>query len=263
MKKVILTLALAAFAFAANAQFVVGGNCGYNFYNGGHEWDRVVRSNTTTEYTLPNDVTSSLTIAPKIGYNINENMQVGISIGYNASNSTNYSKWNTEYYSIKDFEGWSKHSASSFVIAPYFRHTFLHMGNFAAFVEGQVTFGLGFKDKYHDFNTKVADYYAPSMDLRAVDTVYTGNTKATYLSISVVPGVNYKLTEKMSLDLYIDLLSITYNRTVTHYLFEDETIQYTHETKNVNSDFHFGANFNAQTLQSHLGYFRLGFNYHF
>lgn len=263
MKKVIFTLALVAFAFAANAQFVVGGNFSHNLYNGGHEWDRVVRGNNSAEYTLPNNKTANLTIAPKFGYNINENMQVGISIGYNSTISTNYRKWDNEYETVKDFEGWSKHFRSSFFIAPYFRHTFLHMGKFGAFVEGQLSFGLGFKDKYHDFNIKVADFYGPGMDLKAVDTSYTGNTKTSYINITVVPGVNYKFTEKISLDLYIDLLSITYNRSTSHYYFEDATAQYTHETKNVNTDFHIGANLNAQSLQSHLGYFRVGFNYHF
>ena len=43
MKKVFLTIALAAFAFAANAQFVVGGNLGFNTQNTIHKYDGTQR----------------------------------------------------------------------------------------------------------------------------------------------------------------------------------------------------------------------------
>ena len=263
MKKIVLTLALAAFAFAANAQLVIGGSCGFNAYNGGHEWDQVVRGTTSTEYTLPNDRSNSFTFAPKVGFNLNDDMQVGITIAYNHSSNTNYSNWATEYQTYKDFQGWSRHNRSSCSIEPYFRYSFLHMNKLTAFVEATVSFGFGLKDKYRDFNTAVADYYATGIDLKAHDTTYVGNTNSTTFGIGIVPGLNYKLTDHISLDLYIDLLSLTFVSTTTHYLYEDASINYKHESKNVDNDFHFGLNLNPQTLQSHLSYFRLGFNYVF
>lgn len=60
MKKVILVLVLAMMAFTAKAQLYVGGGLSF----------------------IGNGAGASFTIAPEVGYNINDNMAVGGSIGF-------------------------------------------------------------------------------------------------------------------------------------------------------------------------------------
>ena len=52
MKKVLLTIAAVAFAFAANAQFVVGGQLGFTS-NGGQRNYTGINGGNTVEYTVP------------------------------------------------------------------------------------------------------------------------------------------------------------------------------------------------------------------
>ena len=78
MKKVLLTLALAAFAFTANAQWVIGGTVSANHDN--FHTDKYVRGATTTNITL----------LPKVGYQLNDNMQVGLLFGWTFNYERNY-----------------------------------------------------------------------------------------------------------------------------------------------------------------------------
>ena len=78
MKRVILTIALAAFTFAANAQFIIGGNVGFNTTGGTDNFE----ANTVAAYDVPLTQTNRLTIAPTISYVINDNMQAGLGISY-------------------------------------------------------------------------------------------------------------------------------------------------------------------------------------
>ena len=65
-----MTLAFAAAAVVgANAQFLIGGNVGF-------EYDK------TENVTITEDKTIGFEIAPKLGYQLNENMSVGAYVGF-------------------------------------------------------------------------------------------------------------------------------------------------------------------------------------
>lgn len=260
MKKALLTIALAAFAFAANAQFVVGGQIGYNT-NGGNTANENVTGATTTAWDVPTDIYSNLTIMPKLGYNLNDKMQVGIAFGLDY----NYAKrYNTVYggaYTalINDAEDWTTTGNTSIVLAPYFRYNLFTIGEKVTFFcEAQLGLTFGGKDKY----TAHATAYA---GMPAIDTSFSGNTKSTVIDFTVTPGLNYKINDKFSADLYIDLLGLGYTYRSTN-TFNDASVAgttITNETTRTASYFYLTANANAQTIAGHLNLFRLGFNYHF
>ncbi len=260
MKKVLFTLALVAFAFAANAQFVVGGQIGYNT-NGGNTANETVAGGTTTAWDVPTDIYSTLTLLPKIGYNLNDKMQVGLSFGLNY----NYAKeFNTVYggaYTgmVNDAEDWTITSNTDIVLAPYFRYTLVNFTEkLTLFCEAQLGLTFSGKPKYTEHATAYAG-------LTAVDTTFKGNTKATVVNFTITPGLNYKISDNFSADLYIDLLGLGYYYRSAN-TFVDMSAggtTLTNETTRTTSFFYLTANADAQNLNAHLGLFRLGFNYHF
>ncbi len=112
MKKIMMTLAAVAVAATMNAQVWVGGELGFT---GSH-----VNGIDNTEKTF--------TIAPEIGYNLDDNFAVAIKLGYG-------------YASTKDFGALGRYSnVNSYAINPYVRYTFAKAGNFSAFVDGGVDY---------------------------------------------------------------------------------------------------------------------------
>ncbi len=249
MKKIVLTIALAAFAFAANAQFVIGGQIGFNT-NGGKQWSSTNAGGTTVEITVPNDVTTSFVFAPKFGYNLNEKMHVGVVLGFNSVTEKEYSNYSTYYWGgHKDFEGWDKTSHTSFFFAPYFRYTFMSFNKLSVFAEAQLSYGFEPKSSVRSYNTAIAGIL-PAHDATTKSTFTTSE-----FALTAVPGVNYRFSNHFSADLYIDLLGISYTSMTTR--------NTANNAKLTNNQFTCLATFNAETLNTHLNVFRLGFNYHF
>lgn len=256
MKKIVLTLALAAFAFAANAQFVIGGQIGFNT-DGGNTWNRYAAAGTTpTEYIIPHDSYTDFVFAPKFGYNLNEKMHVGITLGFTSEVHKDYSSnYAVLYRTYKDFEGWDKTTSNGFYFAPYFRYTFMSYNKLSFFAEAQLAYRMTPKSKVHSYNTAVAGV------IDAHNTTVEGKTTTNTLTIAAVPGVNYRFSNHFSADLYIDLLGISFVNRTTHY--KDITGGAEAERKTTSRDFNCIATFNAESLANHLNLFRLGFNYHF
>lgn len=260
MKKVLFTIALVAFAFAANAQFVVGGHIGYST-NGGNVANENVVGGTTTAWDVPADIYTDFTLLPRIGYNLNEKMQVGVGFGIVYNYAKNYNSIYGGAYTpaINDAEDWMTTGNTNIVLAPYFRYNVLNFTDkLTLFCEAQIGFDFGGKTKYTEHATAYGG-------MPAVDTSYVGNTKTTTIDFTITPGLNYKINDKFSADLYIDLLGIGYSyrsmNTFVDVSAGGTTI--TTETTRTASNFYLLANSNAQNLGAHLTNFRLGFNYHF
>ena len=228
MKKVLLTLALAAFAMTANAQIVLGGNVGFD-HNG----------NSTGDYS--NTANTTFSFMPKIGYWLNEDMQVGIQLGCDYNYTRNYAgDNNNDHYASNTQWMWK--------FAPYFRYNLTSWNNFTVFCEAQL--GLGITPKSSWKNT-------------VANTSGDGNVSNLNINFNVVPGLNYALTEKISLDAYFDILGLYYSL--------DKTTTETAAGDVINRDHNWGliANMNAQPLlgvgvgglTGHFTLIRIGFNY--
>ena len=286
MKKVLLTLAMAAFAFAANAQFVVSGQLGFNT-NGGSTYNKN-EAVATNETKTPNNIVNTLSFAPSFGYMLSDNMQVGLGFGLGYTYTKNFNTvapWGEAYTTPNlDAENWTSTSQLNFNIAPYFRYYFAEAGDFKFFCEASISWRINGAPSTRFFATKInADATAGVVGRDAVDTTFigtyygvlpTGTTidKHTItdmaLGISVVPGVNYKINDNFSADLYLEFIRASFIHS-----WQKEYIEYstttpagTVTTKNTDrtrdNQFNFGANFNNLTLNDFLG-FRLGINYHF
>ena len=222
MKKVLLTLALAAFAMTANAQLVIGGNIGFN-HNG----------NSAGDYST--NATTSFSFMPKVGYWLNDQMQVGAQLGCNYNYRRVYDgDNNNDHYSSQTQMSWN--------FAPYFRYNLTSWKNFTVFAEAQVALGITPK---------------ASLKNNTTGTTADGNVKSFDLGVNIVPGLNYALTDNISFDLYINLAGVFYNfnKTTTTVAGTDNVTR--------NHTYGFMADMNAQTLTAHLNNFMIGFNYAF
>lgn len=230
MKKILLTLALAAFAFTANAQFVVGGNVGIDHSSRAN--DDYSRGTTNT----------NISILPKVGYQLNDQMQVGIQLGWDY----NYNRWYgasapsgaigaTDYAS----DSYESNPSSAIVLKPYFRYNFGTWKNFTLFCEAQANFRFGLESKEHLF---IKGSEATGSPIKNADNYTT-------IGLTVVPGMNYAFSQNFSMDLYINLASLGWSMTT--------------EEGRASHQWNIGGDFNSQTLAAHLNNFAIGFNYHF
>ena len=275
MKKALLTLALAAFSFAANAQFVVGGQIGYNTWGYNNSTENVIAGGTPTTIITPgspwsNTNISSLTILPKIGYQLSDNMQVGLSFGLTFDKTVDYSGYLAEYAAVDDFEGYVTTKQKGIQIAPYFRYNVTEFGNFTLFCEAQLAFTFGLNPSIHDYHCAYT-YLGTSYDAINDDLMEGRKDTYTEIALTIVPGLNYKFNDKFSADLYIDLLGLGFQHR-TDKSFRDWNViggapagtpDNTTETVQARNYFYLTANASAQDLAAHLNMFRLGFNYHF
>lgn len=270
MKKVLLTLALAAFTFAANAQFVVTGNIGFNT-NGGSVYDK--EEYTATGFTtisstskVPQNINNLFTFGPSVGYMLNDKMQVGLgfdlSISYRKTFSSGINNDTTPHL---DAEAWTKVSQTYFTVAPYFRYYFMEAGNFNFFCQATVNWQINGRPHTHIGNPGVdTSYVGTYINPLTYDQLNKHTETSMTLGINIVPGVNYKFNDNFSADLYLDIVSVNFrHQWQKEYLeFTNVTITVKQTKRTRNNNFRFGADFDNLSINQILG-FRLAFNYHF
>ena len=168
MKKVLFSLVVVAMAIAsASAQLFVGGSIGF----GG-------KSNSTTSVgtTVDGPSSSYFGIAPMAGYYLNSKLAVGAKLDYLHTGETNY---NTN----GPIRTETKTSTNNFGITPFIRYHVLEIGNLSLFGQGEL--GLGFGG-----STVTAS------------GISTDGPSIFTFRLGVIPGVSYKLNEKIDLEAY-------------------------------------------------------------
>lgn len=112
MKKILMSLAVAFVALAANAQVYVGGNVGIASSKEGNA-----------------DAVTTYKVLPEIGYNINENWAIGTTVGFGKGNPVSIEGESSNYVTVE----------------PYARYTFVRTKYVNAFVDG----GFGYAHMNH------------------------------------------------------------------------------------------------------------------
>lgn len=167
MKKVILAALVAVASLSASAQVYVGGQLGFATGKAGDGADNTMK----------------FTIAPEIGYNINEKFAVGIAIGFTTQNGSFYGAnpvTNEPVEGIPMSATKFAKSASCFSFAPYARYTFAKTGIASFFVDG------GFAASFYN------------------------NDGGNVWNISVRPGVKLSASEKVDFVASIGALGYTF-----------------------------------------------------
>lgn len=121
MKKIMMTIAAAFVATAMNAQGYIGGNVGFTSSK-----DDFDGAKATTRFT----------IAPEIGYNLNEDWAIGAALGFTSTKHGDAD------------------AVTEFTVAPYARYTFAKLEKVNFFLDGQVSYST-VKDTYDKFGVHI------------------------------------------------------------------------------------------------------------
>ena len=146
MKKILLTALVAVAALTANAQGYIGGTLGFNSS----------KTPGATEVT-----TNRFTIAPEVGYSLDEKWGLGLRLGYT------YNKRKSTTAGVST-EG----NSSTFNVEPYARYQALTWGKANIFVDGGVNLGVS-----------------------SAKNMKSG----LELGVFITPGIAFNLNEKFSL----------------------------------------------------------------
>lgn len=138
MKKILMTIAAAFVAVTMNAQVFVGGSVGVASIKNGNA-----------------DAETTYKFVPEIGYNINDEFAVGVTVGYQQGAC---SLLNGTY--AQDV------TTKAFTISPYARYTVVSSNLVNVFVDGGVGFG-----SYKDLGTEFSIGLKPGVALKLNDNL--------------------------------------------------------------------------------------------
>lgn len=203
MKKSILTLALIFFVTVANAQIFVGGGVGFNTQSG-----KVTISDGSNSKEVSSGTSTRFSIAPLIGYNLNEKLAVGFQAGFGMSdiNSTpNVNPTNSFIY-------WYAN--------PFARYSFLKFNKFSVYGQGNLNISVN--------NSKVK-----------VNSSISSGPSSLNFGFSVFPGMLYDLNKRISLFTELNFFSLSFNHGI--YTTKSELEGNVTTTKSSGNTFNFGV----------------------
>jgi hypothetical protein len=219
MKKVIISFVVLVTAIcSSNAQVFIGGELGLKFSGGN------TKNGSTT---IDSPTTFGIRFSPKVGFYLNDKFAIGgeVLLG-------------TSIYNDKAVTNETTDTEVEWGIAPFVRYSVLEFGKFSVLFEG--TAGLyGTSSKSKTGNTTV--------DLPSTLSV----------GLIVAPLLSYELTEKISLEMELDFLSLGIVSTT-----QTTKVSGSSDIKRNNTYFGVGADSN-NVLNSDLGAVTIGFIYKF
>lgn len=212
MKKLFITIAFVAAAMFAQAQFFVGGNLGLGTQSGSVKMET---GGTTVTQDAPK--TFTFTIAPSVGFMFNDNMGVGLDLFFGSTKLTQ-KNYNVDPVATKT----TKTTGIGF--APYFRYVFAEVDNFRFYADARIEYVSSTpKETSEQGNT----------------TVTRDGNKTTNFGIGVVPGMAYMLTENISMNCALNILSLGFETEKT--VSKNAGPNGEDETRKIN-EFGFGVN---------------------
>ena len=237
MKKLVLTFAVVfATITVANAQLFVGGNLGVGFTGA----SKTVTDDGTTTVTVDPVKILNFNITPRIGYNLNDKMAVGLDLRFGMTNYTypdNYYGWGEKDH---------KDVSTDFGAALFFRYYLMEIGQLSLFAEANA--GLLMGNGKEEYTTT----------LGATTTTTTINDpKTTDIFVGITPGISYKVNDHLQFDAYLGLLQLGFLHSISK--TETTNLAGTTTTTTVSDNqFNFGLN---QHNRGNL--FKIGVVYNF
>ena len=177
MKKVLISfILLVTVVLSSNAQVFVGGGLGVEYSNGKSKFGG-------SSYDLPQ--TLAYSISPKVGFYLNDNFAIGLEAGF-ISKTDKETVSNIDYKDITT--GWG--------IGAFARYNMVRVDRLSLLLEGSASFG--------ELKTKE----------KAGSNTIDGDP-TTVIGVSVLPVLEYSLTNRLSLEASCDFLRLGFQSLTT------------------------------------------------
>ena len=287
MKKILLTLALLLTVQLVQAQFVVSAQLGGAFNQGNSSFE--------TRYDGPSPITGldttiidtgsfrpdkplSLSIGGKFGYQMGK-LQIGVAAMFGFSQSKG--EFTVEEFQLRHptFEairirpphdslvGNYSEYRTQFSISPYLRYELIQLGDIAFFAELDAYFSKVNTSNRHEY----LDWVRREMRY-TIDTSYNIPESSVSYGVKILPGLSWQLSPKCYVDLYLDILAFSIDRTILSRTTVIEEYDYTttprvlsrvttYDLKATTDEIGFGIN--GSPLTTGKNWVRVGFNYTF
>lgn len=242
MKRLFLTIGLMGVFAYCNAQFFIGGNLGVGFSNSGKTTETYTLSNTTIKKEVDPDKYFNFYIAPKIGYTINDRMDIGLSIKFGMDQVKTFAIISSDPQSYKLTK------STDLGLGMFFHYSMIEAGNLSFFLEANTAFNIS--------NSK----WESEQSISNTKTTVSGDGSKTKLfEIGITPGLKYSLNDNLILEFMADVLSIGF----TYSKIEYETDNYKIDDDVIYSHYKSEKSSNNFGLRANNGTFRVGAIYKF
>lgn len=198
MKKVILSLALMVAAASASAQWYVGAGLTLDSNpSSATEKKSTTGSTTTTTETTGTDKDFDFSIAPEIGYCITDKFCVGMTLTMGSGKADD----NQEITSTNGASS-SITKDSKWEVRPYAQYYYKSFGKVNAYLQGGFYVG-------GDKSSTTSESWDATKNAVVADPSSTETTNSTF-GLFVTPGMDFKISDKISLWANLDFLSLQY-----------------------------------------------------
>lgn len=229
MKRLILSIALVFCTIAAHSQIFVSLNAGGSISSGNTTTTTrvTISTDSTTTTSVPHVGTTTLGGGFRFGYKTGKVM---FGIGANFSSTTlNNQPLDSSLIPIYPARLWSTDGSMStksntITIAPFLRFDIVKAGDISLFLELNGFYSMEQNPTVtaHQIYTAENPTTHTPENLREFDTTFTQTRNTTGFGARLTPGLNWMITPNISLDLYLDFLSLAYSsytRTSESYQF--------------------------------------------
>lgn len=181
MKKVIISVAILFISTTLNAQWFVAGGVGFSMSDTDGEF---VRDYVDEDdfISITNYKNIGFSVAPKMGYSLNEKLVLGLSVYVNCT-----FKINRQNNTQENLIDWG--------VYPFVRYTAFAYKNFSFLLEGST--GVGTQHRFGKSNGVKQD-------------LAFGYDRLQITVFNVVPVLNYKLTDHFQIETGLNFLSVGY-----------------------------------------------------
>lgn len=215
MKKTVLILVAAlGISNFASAQFFVGGSLGFG--SDKNKYQLRTESGWSEKETASDN--KSFHISPLVGYTLNEDWEIGLSLNCAISKNKTLDSDSNTYGTYL-----------------YGRRYFDLPGNFSWFVDAALNFSS---------NKQTSDYTFDSNS-------YTRTDKSSSLGLYLEPGISYDFNEHWSADIYFNMMSLGYSMSWGKNS-DEQYPQY--DRKTYNNEFGFDAASASNSFSLYLTY---------
>lgn len=221
MKKILLATVALTLCITAHSQInkgtkFLGGNLNLSASSNDYQSTGLISGSKSA--------TTTFSVSPTAGFFIKENVAIGLSLGYNYSNSKNSSSSST-----------SNTTNNTISFNPYIRNYINLSDKALLFIQTSVSYAYGFGNNVNTVPGVVS---------------VTDRTETATIRAALVPGINYFLTNKWALETSIG--SIAYSFAYKNYIPNTTTSSSSTQTTTTSN---FNFNLSMSTINIGVKYF--------